>query len=69
VLVNRVQSIKALEPLCLVDELNNIDVEKIYTHIRPAAEKCPAPIDIPVLGTLTLSVSDVDKLYNYIMKG
>lgn len=64
----KVRSSAALAPLSLIDEANNIDVEKIYQHLRPAAEKCPAPISIPGMGTITLTVSDVDMLYNCIMQ-
>lgn len=64
----KVRASTALAPLSLIDEANNIDVEKIYQHLRPAAEKCPAPISIPWMGTITLTVSDVDMLYNCIMQ-
>lgn len=64
----KVRSSAALAPLNLIDEANNIDVDKIYKHLRPAAEKCPAPISIPGMGTITLTVSDVDMLYNCIMQ-
>lgn len=64
----KVRASTALAPLSLIDEANNIDVEKIYQHLRPAAEKCPAPISIPGMGTITLTVSDVDMLYNCIMQ-
>lgn len=63
----KVRSSSALASLSLIDEANNIDVDKIYQHLRPAAEKCPAPISIPGMGTITLTVSDVDMLYNCIM--
>lgn len=63
----KVRSSATLAPLSLIDEANNIDVDKIYQHLRPAAEKCPAPISIPGMGTITLTVSDVDMLYNCIM--
>lgn len=64
----KVRASTALASLSLIDEANNIDVEKIYQHLRPAAEKCPAPISIPGMGTITLTVSDVDMLYNCIMQ-
>lgn len=64
----KVRASTALSPLSLIDEANNIDVEKIYHHLRPAAEKCPAPISIPGMGTITLTVSDVDMMYNCIMQ-
>lgn len=64
----KIRSSAALSPLGLIDEANNIDVEKIYQHLRPAAEKCPAPVTVPGMGTITLTVADVDMLYNCIMQ-
>lgn len=65
---SKVRTSAALSPLGLVDDADNIDIEKIYQHLRPAAEKCPAPISVPGMGTITLTVSDVDMLYNCIMQ-
>ncbi len=37
--------------------------------VESAAERCPAPITIPGMGTVTLTINDVDMLYNCIMHG
>lgn len=66
---DKIRNSAALSPLALIDDANNVDVEKIYQHLRPAAERCPAPITIPGMGTVTLTVNDVDMLYNCIMQG
>lgn len=66
--VEKVRTSVALSPLGLVDDANNVDVEKIYQHLRPVAERCPAPITIPGMGTITLTVNDVDMMYNCIMQ-
>ena len=59
---------RRLVMLNLVDEAGNVDVEKIYQYIKPAAEKGPAPITLPIIGTLTFTAADVDSLYAHIMQ-
>ncbi len=66
-LLDKLRSNKLLAPLNLVNEAGEVDVEKIYAHLKPAAAKCPAPITLPV-GTITLTEADVDAIYNYIMQ-
>ncbi len=66
-LLGKIRSNKLLAPLDLVSESGDVDIEKIYAHLKPAAAKCPAPITLPV-GTITLTESDVDAIYNYIMQ-
>lgn len=66
-LLDKLRSNKLLAPLNLVNEAGEVDVEKMYAHLKPAAAKCPAPITLPV-GTITLTEADVDAIYNYIMQ-
>lgn len=66
-LLDKLRGNKLLAPLNLVNEAGEVDVEKIYAHLKPAAAKCPAPITLPV-GTITLTEADVDAIYNYIMQ-
>ena len=66
-LLDKLRSNKLLAPLNLVNEAGEVDIEKIYAHLKPAAAKCPAPITLPV-GTITLTEADVDAIYNYIMQ-
>lgn len=68
-LVERIKDNTMLAPLNLIDAAGNVDVDKVYTHLKPAAAKCPAPIAIPGIGTITLTETDVDALYNYIIGG
>lgn len=67
-LVKKLNENKALAALNLIDEAGNVDVEKIYQSLKPAAAKCPAPITLPIIGTLTFTEQDVDSLYAYIMQ-
>lgn len=57
---------KYIAAMALMDSAGNVDVDKAYEYLRPAAAQCPAPISIPGMGTITLTESDVDTLYNYI---
>lgn len=67
-LVKKLNENKTLAMLSLVDEAGNVDVEKIYQYVKPAAEKGAAPITLPIIGTLTFTAADVDSLYAYIMQ-
>ena len=58
--------IKMLE---VIDENDMIDIDTIYTEIRKQAEKGSATFDAPMIGTITLTKDDVDKLYRLIKEG
>ena len=58
--------IKMLE---VIDENDMIDIDTIYGEIRKQAEKGSATIDIPMVGSITLTKDDVDKLYRLIKEG
>lgn len=58
-----------LAALNLIDAAGNVDVEKIYQHLKPAAAKCHAAVTLPIVGTLTFTEQDVDSLYSHIMQG
>ena len=58
--------IKMLE---VIDDNDMIDIDTIYTEIRKQAEKGSATFDAPMIGTITLTKDDVDKLYHLIKEG
>ena len=58
--------IKMLE---VIDENDMIDIDTIYTELRKQAEKGAAVINTPLIGTITLTKDDVDKLYHLIKEG
>ena len=58
--------VKMLE---VIDENDMIDIDTIYTEIRKQAEKSPATFNAPMIGTITLTKDDVDKLYRLIKEG
>lgn len=68
-LLRKLNDNKAIAALNLIDAAGNVDVEKIYQHLKPAAAKCPAVVTLPIVGTLTFTEQDVDSLYSHIMQG
>ena len=58
--------VKMLE---VIDENDMIDIDTIYTELRKQAEKGAVTFDAPMIGTITLTKDDVDKLYHLIKEG
>ena len=58
--------VKMLE---VIDENDMIDIDTIYAELRKQAEKGSATFDAPMIGTITLTKDDVDKLYSLIKEG
>jgi hypothetical protein len=58
--------IKMLE---VIDENDMIDIDTIYAELRKQAEKGAATFDAPMIGIITLTKDDVDKLYHLIKEG
>ena len=53
--------------LGVVDEQDRIDIDKMYKYFKESAKKGPATMTIPLFGAVTLTESDIDKLYNFIV--
>lgn len=49
--------------LGVFDEVGNVDLDRIYAHVRKEAQKGPVTFTAPVLGPVTLNERDVEKLY------
>ena len=49
------------------DDLS-VDIDRLYKRVRPAAERSPARIELPLVGGITFNQDDVDALYNCIMR-
>lgn len=50
----------------VVDESGQVDIDTLYQHISKQAQTAPVTVQIPLIGNITFSSSDVDKLYHYI---
>lgn len=57
-----------VKALGLIDDSNNVAVERIHQQLRVQAQKGSITFEIPMLGSITLHEADVEKLYNYIMQ-
>ena len=58
-----------VQMLEVIDENDMIDIDTIYGEIRKQAEKGSATVEIPMVGSITLTKDDVDKLYRLIKEG
>ena len=55
-----------VKALGLIDG-ENIDVDAVYAELRKQAQKGTATLDIPIIGPVSFSSSDVESLYRHIM--
>lgn len=65
---NRCKNNEAVKLMGVIDENDNIDIDKLYTYARAAAVKGPVTFSMPLVGAVTLNEGDVDKLYNCIVR-
>lgn len=61
------KDIPLMHTLELIED-ENINVSCIYKELLIQAEKGPIYIEIPMIGTLTLDKTDVEKMYRYIIE-
>lgn len=64
----KLKSNPMVEYIGLIDDSGNVAVERIHQQLRIQAQKGPVTFEVPMLGTITLNETDVEKLYNYIMQ-
>lgn len=68
-LFNKFKDNDLIKTLEIIDKDNNIDIDVLYTELKKQASRGAITFEVPLLGNLTLTESDVDKAYNYIKKG
>ena len=56
-----------VKALGVIDEQDQIDLDKLYQVVLKQADQGPMTIDIPMVGAFTFDRSDVEKIYQYIM--
>ena len=66
--IGNLQKNKMVALTGLVAEDKSVDIERLYKRVRPAAEKSPARIELPIIGGISFTVEDVDTLYNCILR-
>ena len=64
---NSLKSNEIVKMLELISEDDEIDVDSIYKELKKQAEK-RYRIDLPLIGTMTFTTTDVDKLYHSIQR-
>lgn len=65
--INKYKNTPAVAMLGIIDSNDNIDIDKVYRiaiNQVPAGERFVVPI--PLIGDLTLTKNDIDKLYELI---
>lgn len=65
-LIDKLSQHPFVQTLGLMDG-ENIDIDVIYTELRKQAQKGTATVDIPLVGSVTFGVQDVETLYRRIM--
>lgn len=58
---------KVPKSLELVDDSGMVDIDSVRDVLREKISG-EVPIDIPLIGTITIDQTEVDKLYNYIVR-
>ena len=66
---NKLKVHPMVSALGIIDEQDQIDLDKLYAVLLHQADQSPMTIDIPMAGAFTFNRSDVEKLYNYIVRG
>lgn len=67
--LERLRAMPMVSALGLIDG-EMIDVDTIYAALKDAASKAPtATIEIPLIGSVTYSATDIDALYRCIVGG
>lgn len=64
----RLRNNEVIKNLGIFDDSGNINVEKMHRYLQEQARKGPITFSVPMIGTVTLSDADVEKLYTLIMQ-
>ena len=66
--VERIGKNELVKGLGIIDEANNIDVDKLRKYFAAEAGKGPITFTAPMIGAVTLNAADIEKLYTCIMQ-
>lgn len=58
----------AILMLGVISENGEIDIDALHGAFRQQAKE-PVRIDLPMIGSITLSAADIDSIYQYIKQG
>lgn len=66
---NELKQNPLIKSLGIIDEGDNIDVDKLYSHLKEQAQKMGSvTLNLPMIGTMTIRSEDLDHLYTDIKK-
>ena len=65
----RLKASPMVQALGVIDENNMIDIDRLHGEFMKQAQKGAVTFEVPLLGALTLTSQDVDKIYHYIIGG
>lgn len=66
---NQLKTNPVVSAMGVIDEQDQIDIDAIYREFAAQAQRGAITFDVPLVGALTLTAADVDKLYGYIIGG
>lgn len=63
---NQIKTIPLIHTLEIVDQEDNINIDKLYKYLLEQAKKSAVTFSAPIVGAMTFKSSDIEKLYNFI---
>lgn len=63
---NQLKNSNIVKMMGVIDENDNIDIDKLYVAFKEQARQSSVTFNVPVIGATTFNESDVDKLYSFI---
>ena len=66
---NTLKNNPVVSAMGVIDEQDQIDIDAVYREFAAQAQRGAVTFDVPLVGALTLTAADVDKLYRYITGG
>ena len=68
-IIEQMKAMPVIKMLGIVDDENEIDIDIIYEETKKHLSREPMRMELPMVGILTFTESDIDKLYSHIMGG
>ena len=66
--VDRLRKNELVKGLGIMDEMGNVDLDKLRRYFLAEAQKGPITFNVPMLGAVTINDGDIEKLYRYIQE-
>lgn len=63
---NQLKGNNLVKMMGIIDDNDNIDLDKLYAAFKEQARQSSVTFDLPVIGATTLNEGDIDKLYSFI---